>query len=47
MLSVLMIAGDETTTNLIGNSMLALACHREQMHGEVVSPGSGCMIIYH
>ena len=31
MLSVLMIAGNETTTNLIGNGMLALARHREQM----------------
>ena len=31
MLSVLMIAGNETTTNLIGNDMLALARHREQM----------------
>ena len=31
MLSVLMIAGNETTTNLIGNGMLALLRHREQM----------------
>ena len=31
MLSVLMIAGNETTTNLIGNGMLALVRHREQM----------------
>ena len=31
MLSVLMIAGNETTTNLIGNGMLALARRREQM----------------
>ena len=31
MLSVLMIAGNETTTNLVGNGMLALLRHREQM----------------
>ena len=31
MLSVLMIAGNETTTNLIGNGMLALLHHRKQM----------------
>ena len=31
MLSVLMIAGNETTTNLIGNGMLALVRHREQI----------------
>ena len=31
MLSVLMIAGNETTTNLIGNGMLALVRNREQI----------------
>ena len=31
MLSVLMIAGNETTTNLVGNGMLALLRHPEQM----------------
>ena len=41
MLSVLMIAGDETTTNLIGNGMLALACHREQMQLLREEPGAG------
>ena len=32
MLSVLMIAGNETTTHLIGNGMLALVRNPEQMH---------------
>ena len=39
MLSVLMIAGNETTTNLIGNGMLALARHREQMQLLREEPG--------
>ena len=39
MLSVLMIAGNETTTNLIGNGMLALVHHREQMQILREEPG--------
>ena len=39
MLSVLMIAGNETTTNLIGNGMLALARNREQMQLLREEPG--------
>ena len=39
MLSVLMIAGNETTTNLIGNGMLALVHHREQMQLLREEPG--------
>ena len=41
MLSVLMITGNETTTNLIGNGMLALARHREQMQLLREEPGAG------